>query len=116
MVAMAKGKPMTLTMNNREYVLVPVEEYRQMRAAIPKPAATGLDLLFGGTRESVAHSIRTRRVALGLTQVDLAKLASVRNETISRIEKQQVAADMTTVNALDLALKRAEIAKKKGGK
>lgn len=109
---MANEQPMTLKMDGREYALVPLAEYHRLKAVMP---VKGLDLLLGGTRESVAHSIRTRRQALGLTQIDLARLSNVRNETISRIEQRQVAADLTTVNALDMALNKAEGDRKNGG-
>lgn len=46
-----------------------------------------------------AHPLRVRRIALGLRQTDLAKLAGVSRETVSRIETGDPPR-MTTAHAL----------------
>lgn len=64
-------------------------------------------------RASLARNlIRTRRSA-GLSQEALAKLAGVRQETISRLESGKHSPNVRTVDKIDRALKKA-LAKRKG--
>lgn len=58
-------------------------------------------------RVSVARSIVTERKALGLTQQSLAKLAGVRQETLSRLESGKHSPTVRTVEKIDRALQRA---------
>jgi ribosome-binding protein aMBF1 (putative translation factor) len=64
------------------------------------PAAEALDVL-------VARHIIRRRHAVGWTQIELARRAGVRQETVSRIESGKHTPNVATVDRLDRALKRA---------
>ena len=59
------------------------------------------------TRVSIARSIIEERRALGLSQLDLAKLAGLRQETVSRLESGQHTPTIRTVDKIDQALKQA---------
>jgi transcriptional regulator with XRE-family HTH domain len=57
-----------------------------------------------------ARNILRRRRAAGLTQVDLARRANIRPETLNRIEQGKHAPSITTVDKLDKVLTKAEAA------
>ncbi len=58
-------------------------------------------------RVSIARDIIRERTALGLTQQELAKLAGVRQETISRLESGKHSPTIRTVDKIDRALRQA---------
>jgi transcriptional regulator with XRE-family HTH domain len=58
-------------------------------------------------RVSIAHSIIDRRRALGLSQLDLARLCGMRQETISRLESGKHSPTVRTVDKIDRALSSA---------
>jgi transcriptional regulator with XRE-family HTH domain len=59
-------------------------------------------------RKSLARKIIRRRRAAGLTQADLARRAGIRAETLNRIERARVSADVGTVEKIVRALEKAE--------
>jgi DNA-binding XRE family transcriptional regulator len=65
------------------------------------PAAEALQI-------SIARSILRGRRAAGLTQVELARLAGIRPETLNRIEKGKHAPSVATVDKIERALARAD--------
>ena len=66
------------------------------------PAAEALQV-------SIARSILRGRRAAGLTQVELARLAGIRTETLNRIEKGKHSPSVPTIEKIERAL-----AKKRG--
>ena len=58
-------------------------------------------------RATIARDIIRGRKALGFTQEQLAKLAGVRQETLSRLETGRHSPNVRTVEKIDNALKRA---------
>jgi DNA-binding XRE family transcriptional regulator len=56
----------------------------------------------------VARKIMRRRRAAGFTQVELAKRAGIRPETLNRIEQGKHSPSVATVEKIDRALKAAE--------
>ncbi len=58
-------------------------------------------------RVSIARDIIRQRRELGLSQQDLANLAGVRQETISRIETGKHSAGVETIDKLAKAFKKA---------
>jgi DNA-binding XRE family transcriptional regulator len=59
-------------------------------------------------RVSIARKIIEQRRALGISQQELARLAGVRQETISRLESGKHSPTIRTVDKIDAALQRIE--------
>ena len=75
--------------------------------ALPKPDADGHFPAMEYTRISLARSIIRERTALGLTQQQLARLAGVREETLSRLESGKHSPTVRTVEKIERALQKA---------
>ncbi len=106
-------------MNGKRYVLVPEDEYELLRlrpvgrddAALPPLPEIGPD----GTYPAIEHAMVTlaRKLILdrrrvGLSQVELARRAGIRVETLNRIERAKVSPSVRTVEKIDRALREAE--------
>ena len=65
------------------------------------PAAEALQV-------SIAKSILRGRRAAALTQIELARLADIRPETLNRIEKGKHAPSVATLEKIDRALAKAK--------
>jgi DNA-binding XRE family transcriptional regulator len=89
-------------------VVIPEEDYDRfldLAAAVGDAELSGLpDLLPSGNypavealRVGLARKLVKRRWAAGLTQVQVARRAGIRPETLNRIEKAKVTADTATV-------------------
>jgi DNA-binding XRE family transcriptional regulator len=63
-------------------------------------------------RASIARSIIKERRELGLTQVQLAKLAGIRQETLSRLESGKHKPNVRTVERIDAAFRRKRAKRK----
>ncbi len=109
---MLEGKP---------YVVLPREEFDRLNALakagelppLPEPNAQGNYPAVEYARASLARKIIRDRVAAGLNQRELAKLAGVRVETLCRIETGKHTPSVPTVDKLDRALKRFAKSKSK---
>jgi DNA-binding XRE family transcriptional regulator len=101
----------TITRKGRRFVLVPVEEYERWndRSLPPLPPvdADGTSNAIDFARATIARRLIADRRAAGLSQERLAKLAHVRQETISRIESGKNTATVRTIDKLDKAIRRA---------
>ncbi len=89
-----------LVIDGKRFVLVRESEYEQLRReakwsvevpeddlpALPKPDKRGNYPAIEYSRISLARDLIRERKALGLSQQQLADLAAVRQETISRLE------------------------------
>lgn len=121
----------TVERDGKRFVLVEAGELRRLerlaRAAAaddsalpPLPAADerGNRPAVEYAQASIARSIIAERRELGLSQEELARLAGVRQETISRLESAKHAPTVRTVEKIDRALKRfaASAERKQGGK
>jgi DNA-binding XRE family transcriptional regulator len=108
----------TLNLAGKKFVVLERGEYDRLRALDRDPNDAGLPpwppanskgnrpaLEF--MRVSIARDIIKERTALGLTQVQLAKLAGIRQETLCRLETGKQAPNVRTVDKIDQALKRA---------
>jgi DNA-binding XRE family transcriptional regulator len=102
---------MTIQRNGKRFALVPIDQYRKLiedRNLPPLPPADG-----HGNREALAFAratiartlVRDRRAA-GLSQQQLAKIAGVRQETISRIESGKQTATVRIIDKLDRAIRK----------
>jgi len=100
----------TVTRRGRKFVLVPVEEYRRLSAegvsSLPPLDADGTSNAIEFARASIARRLVADRHAAGLSQQRLAKLAHVRQETISRIESGKQTATIQVIDKLDKAIRR----------
>lgn len=76
---------------------------------LPEPDKEGLYPARQTTWVLLAQEIITRRRAAGLTQVELARRAGIRHETISRLESGKHAPTVRTVDKIDAALRRARV-------
>lgn len=101
-------KPETIERRGRRYVLLPVAEYERLieRAspALPPVAADGTSNAVEFARASIARQLVADRTAAGLSQQELARLAGVRQETISRIESGKHTATVRVMQKLERAL------------
>ena len=80
----------------------------------PKPDKRGLVPALEFTRISMARDIIRERKGLGLSQTELADLAGLRQETISRLESGKHTASPRTIDRIDKALKQARKQRTKG--
>lgn len=96
-------------------VVLPESEYRELiessgredlLPAWPEPDANGNYPALESARVSIARSLIQDRRKAGLSQAQLAKLAGVRQETISRIESAKVSVTPATMAKIDRALTR----------
>lgn len=106
----------TLKLDGREYVLVPRKQWEAIsrksngsRSTTPlkmPPPINGLYTI-EHVRISLANKIAAQRKALRLTQAQLAKLAGMRVETISRLENGLHTPSLRTFTKIEQAINRA---------
>jgi DNA-binding XRE family transcriptional regulator len=101
--------------NGRRMVMLEESEYNRLRMKadeweplLPEPDSDGNYPAVAYARVSLARVIIRHRRRLGLTQVDLARRAGIRPETLCRIELGNRTPALGTVQKIDRALKRAE--------
>jgi ribosome-binding protein aMBF1 (putative translation factor) len=80
--------------------------------ALPAADAKGNRPALAYVQVSIARDIIKQRKTLGLSQVQLAELTGVRQETLSRIESGKHSPTVRTVEKIDRALQR--LGKSKG--
>ena len=102
----------TITRNGRRFVLVPADDYERLNGdslpPFPPVDADGTSNAIDFARASIARRLASDRHAAGLSQQQLAKLARVRQETISRIESGKQTATVRVLDKLDKAIRRAQ--------
>ena len=117
-----------LDIDGKRYVLLPEADYESLcgRAGeaialdesdlppLPKPDKNGRFPALEYTRVSLARDMIRDRKAAHLSQQQLADLAGVRQETISRVESGKHTAHVKTVEKIDKALKKALQRRRKG--
>jgi ribosome-binding protein aMBF1 (putative translation factor) len=98
----------TLTIDGKEYVVVPVDEYERLRDTqypdLPAADQQGRRDAHGAIRAGIGRSVVRRRVAAGLSQKDLAEQAGVSVETLSRIERGRHRPQPATLEKLEQVL------------
>ena len=108
----------TVTLHGERYVILPEAEYRRLAKepglpALPPSDSAGCYPAVEYARASLARKIIRRRQAVGLDQAQLAQLAGLRVQTLSRIESGQVTPTVASIDKIDRALQRAETKSRK---
>jgi len=113
----------TLKMHGERYAIVPMKEYKRLISArggagggsaitsdeaglppMPPRRANGDYPAIAAARVSIARDVIRARRAAGLSQAELARRAGIRVETLNRIERAKVTADVATMEKIDRAL------------
>ena len=81
---------------------------RKAGLSLEQPAEEPLETALGLDRMSLAEKLVRRRRAAGLTQVELARRAEIRPETLNRIERGRTTPGFATVRKLVIAMNSAE--------
>src|SRR3989304_173105 len=113
----------TIIRNGKRFALVEPAELRRLERlaargqdaelpAWPPSDAAGNRPAAIFARVSIARKIIEQRRALGISQQELARLAGLRQETISRLESGKHSPTIRTVDKIDQALQRMERRKK----
>jgi DNA-binding XRE family transcriptional regulator len=108
-----------VTRNGKQYALIEPAELQRLEQlaamaqkeelpAWPPADSHGNRPAVAFARVSIARKIIEQRHALGLSQQELARLAGVRQETISRLESGKHSPTVRTVDKIDAALRRTE--------
>jgi len=109
----------TIVLAGKTFVVLEQSEYERLCRKIqgeddpdlptlPKPNSKGNYPALPYARASLARKLARRRQAAGLTQVELARRAGVRPETLNRLEQGRHTPSIATIDKLDRALSRAE--------
>jgi DNA-binding XRE family transcriptional regulator len=103
----------TITLAGERFVILPEAEYRQLAGedaepTLPEANANGNYPAVDALRTVLARKFIRRRRAAGLTQMELAKRADIRPETLNRLEQGKHTPTITTINKIDRVLKRME--------
>jgi DNA-binding XRE family transcriptional regulator len=115
---MSKGDPMTvkiLELSGKRYAILPERDFKRLAAQagdggwpeLPKADAQGNYPAVEYARASLARKIIKARRTAGLSQVELARRAGIRPETLNRIEKGKTTPDVATIAKIDRALETA---------
>ena len=105
----------TIHLGGKAYVILERAEYDRLATlakageipAYPPKDAKGNVPAKDYLRVSIARDIIRERVAAGLSQKQLAKLAGIRVETLCRIETGKHTPSVATIDKIDRALKKA---------
>lgn len=106
------GDTQTIVIKGERFVVVPESEYLRLLTdagegpPLPPADADGLRPALATARALLARQMVRDRKAAGLTQTELAELAGVRQETISRIESGKHSPTEKTVERLQQALEK----------
>jgi ribosome-binding protein aMBF1 (putative translation factor) len=105
-----------LELAGKRWAILPEQEYNRMAAhagaagpwpALPRRDAQGNFPAVEYARVSLARKIIKARRLAGLSQAELARRASIRPETLNRIEKGRTTPDTATIAKIERALEGA---------
>jgi DNA-binding XRE family transcriptional regulator len=102
----------TLTLAGQRFVVVPEAEFRRLtqeagELPLPPRDRRGNYPAAEAPQVTIARSIFRERRAAGLPQIELARLAGIRPETLNRIEKGKHAPSIATVEKIERAIAKA---------
>ncbi|MFO1092633.1 MAG: helix-turn-helix transcriptional regulator [Planctomycetaceae bacterium] len=105
--------PQQITLEGRQYVIVPREEYERLSQVarlpeLPVPDRDGNYPAVEYARASLARKLILRRERIAVSQAALARAAGIRVETLCRIESGKVTPSLGSVQKLDRAMSRLE--------
>jgi DNA-binding XRE family transcriptional regulator len=114
----------TFEVNGMTFMVIERAEYDRLRElakaaalpALPEPDADGNVPAVQFARATLARKIIQDRVAAGLSQKELARLAGIRGETLCRIETGKHSPSVESIQSIDRALRRAVSRSGKTGK
>jgi DNA-binding XRE family transcriptional regulator len=119
-MASTKTDTQIVTRKGSRFALVPIAEYRRLKRLeeeslppYPQPNENGNYPAVEYCTVSIARSFAEERRRLGLTQLELARLAGVRPETIHRREAAKHVPSVATVEKIDRALKETDAGRKR---
>jgi ribosome-binding protein aMBF1 (putative translation factor) len=96
----------TIEIMGTRFVLIPEAELAALEGPdFPPVADDGTCEALPFLRASIARDIIRERRALGLTQAQLAQMAGIRQETLSRLESGKHKPNVRTVERIEVALK-----------
>ena len=102
-----------LELAGKRWAIIPERDYRRLAAhtgaddalpSLPKPDANGRFPAVEYARVSLARKVIKARRQAGWTQVELARRAGIRPETLNRIEKGRTTPDTATMVKIEQAL------------
>ncbi|HWA99537.1 MAG TPA: helix-turn-helix transcriptional regulator [Pirellulales bacterium] len=106
----AGNLPQTITLAGERFVIMPESEYHRLRATaegnepvLPARDKQGNYPAAEALGASIARSIVRSRRERGMTQVELARRAGIRPETLNRIEQGKHAPSVATLERLEQA-------------
>lgn len=105
----------TMTLNDKQYVLVERREYERMVKALRRPREATAEARPGDAeaipfaKASIARAIIRRRKAAGLSQKELAERSGVRPETLNRAERGVTVPDLRTLQKIEETLAAAGV-------
>ena len=106
-----------LKLAGKRWAIMLEKDYKRLAAsagekgdwpALPKPDAKGNYPAVEYARASLARKIIKARRQAGLTQAELARRASIRPETLNRIERGKTTPDTATIAKIERALGAAQ--------
>jgi DNA-binding XRE family transcriptional regulator len=107
--------PQYRTIGGKRMVVMDEAEYRRLRQRadeweplMPAPYPDGTYPALEAMKVSLARRILRQRRRAGLTQVQLARRAGIRPETLNRIEQGKNTPSVATMKKIDRALQKAE--------
>jgi ribosome-binding protein aMBF1 (putative translation factor) len=102
----------TITIDRKKFVLVPVDEYKELKNRsqmpdFPPADANGSVDAIAFTRASIARGLVEDRKKVGMTQKELAEAAGIRVEILNRAERGVTVPSVRTLTKIETALKKA---------
>jgi len=102
----------TITIDRKKFVLVPVDEYKELKSRpqmpdFPLADANGNVDAIAFTRASIARGLVQDRRKVGMTQKELADAAGIRVEILNRAERGVTVPSVRTLTKIETALRKS---------